>query len=659
MTVTSQLTLTLQEASDASVIVDASSLRVLWYKESFCHLFGVPENDGSCSPLASFIRDTEAVKQFVSSLKKSDNKHSADVVHVQLSRNDCDYDVSVFAADYNGVSCFVLMFKIIVDTSHTNVIYPNDPEQVAVKLANRTRNEFIANISHEIRTPMNGVLGLVDLLSDTNLDELQKQYVSTIRQSAHLLLVVVNDLLDFSKIEANKFVLEHLRFSPRKIIEDVCDAHAFQIYEKGIKIVSLIEPDVPDNVLGDQVRFRQVLLNLVNNAVKFTAKGEVVIKCKTEASTGRALLKIAVSDTGIGVKPDLLNALFEPFTQADASTPRYFGSTGLGLSICKRLAALMNGTISVESEYGNGATFFFDVNLDLPDEKRAKSRDLSKYSLLIFDSHVTTRTSVRMQLKNTGINVDEAGSPDELERLVQQHDTDSNPYDIVLLDCDYPGFDTKRLESMTKNFLPFQRTKQVLTFPLGSSIRPNKLDIPQTCGFLTKPIRQQSLLDVITSMLDKGIEREREQVRNAVTEDSNREIREAERELSAGALQILLVEDVKINIIVATAMITAQGHKVEVAENGIEALELLRKNDYDMVFMDCQMPEMDGYECTEIVRSPGSGVRNPLIPIVAMTAHAMAGDREKCLECGMDDYITKPIDASNLAETIARWRGRN
>ncbi len=516
----------------------------------------------------------------------------------------------------------------------------------AAEVANRAKSEFLANMSHEIRTPMNGVIGLADLLSKTSLTELQSQYVGTIRQSAHSLISIINDILDFSKIEAGKMNMEHAMFSPREIFESACDSVSFLTFKKNLRLALIYDDNIPCSLVGDGGRLRQVVLNLLSNAVKFTAEGEVVLRVDLlEATQGTCSLHVQVQDTGIGIPKEQQIVLFEPFSQLDTSSTRRFGGTGLGLSISKKLVELMQGRIGVHSEIGLGSTFEFTVRMELPETKPRVLPDLSSFAILLFDAHPATRTSLRRSLEKTGIRMDEAETPEELFQRVREQATFGKPYDVVLLDCEYPGTPMAELSRRIAGDAAWSGIHVIAVFSLGALVDPTTIDLPGYVGFLTKPIRQRVLCSSVASCL--GVEiLDADLTPSSETKSITKKV---------GPQRILLVEDVKINVIVAKGMLTARGHSVDTAENGLKALESLHHNDYDLVLMDCQMPEMDGYQCSQAIRSGESGVRNPHIPIIAMTAHAMSGDREKCLEAGMSDYLSKPIDNESLDEAIRRW----
>ncbi|MGL6227206.1 MAG: response regulator [Thermoguttaceae bacterium] len=569
----------------------------------------------------------------------------------------------IFAA----LSCIGAVYLVMM-------IHTIREQSVLARKADIAKSEFMANMSHEIRTPMNGVIGLTHLLAKTPLTDLQRQYVRSIEQSGNSLLTVINDILDFSKIEAGMLQLANTPFSVRLVFEGVCESVSLLVYEKGLKLSLFVASDIPPVLEGDDGRLRQVLMNLVGNAVKFTQDGEIILRVSrlypgekfslphtiqhektwdpAAMSPGdRCFLAVSVSDTGIGIPQDAVMTLFDPFVQLDASSTRKHGGTGLGLSICKSLVHLMNGEIHVESEPGCGSTFWFTCDLGVPENQPQDILPVyAQRSLLIFDVNPLFRESLRFLLSATQIQVDEADSPEELQKKVVDRERKGHPYDLVLLDYEYPGLNITELLGGLQQTLSFSRTEYIATFSVGSKFDPNTIQLPGKINYLTKPISRAILWDTLKTVL--GEQEECEKTIPVVTDE-----RVAVDEAGPQVLKILLVEDVKINVMVATALLHSQGHTVETAENGLLALEKLRQQDYDVVLMDCQMPEMDGYQCTEAIRSGDSGVRNPTISIIAMTAHAMTGDREKCLASGMNDYVSKPIDPKQLSLALGRVHG--
>ena len=514
----------------------------------------------------------------------------------------------------------------------------------AAEEANKAKGEFLANMSHEIRTPMNGIIGLTGLLSNTPLSDIQSQYVNSIQQSADALIAVINDILDFSKIDAHKITLEHSPFSPREVFENACDSVAFLAHSKGLRLALTYDSTIPETLLGDGGRLRQIFLNLMSNAVKFTSEGEVIAQVSLDhTDQTHCKIRCQVTDTGIGIKKESQELLFLPFSQVDGSSTRKFGGTGLGLSISKKLAELMKGDIRFIAGEGTGSTFEFTVTLerDTISTNEFITPDLSPYRILLFDLHPATRQSWQLCLHGTNASIDEAATPAEMIANIEEQQNNSTPYDLVLVDCEYPGFSPSEI---TQQLQGLSSAKVIAIVALGSSLDPSTLHVPGQVGFLTKPVTRTRLLqEILIALGFEGLETGSNiNLISSVVPPSRKQ-------------RILLVEDVKINIMVATGFIHSMGHELDTAENGLLALEQLRNNDYDLVLMDCQMPEMDGYQCTEAIRSGEAGVRNPTIPIIAMTAHAMSGDREKCLEAGMNDYISKPIDVKLLTKAIRKW----
>ncbi|MDR3198982.1 MAG: response regulator [Planctomycetaceae bacterium] len=522
--------------------------------------------------------------------------------------------------------------------------------------ANRAKGEFFANMSHEIRTPMNGVIGLTELLAKTPLSDLQTQYVNMIRQSAGSLLAIINDILDFSKIEAGKLTLDTHEFELAPLIEDACDAIALQLYQKGVKIAVFIDPSTRKRFTGDSGRLRQILLNLLSNASKFTNEGEIFVRVQSLSfNSTTCQLRFEVEDTGIGIPEDRVDSLFEPFTQADTSVTRRYGGTGLGLSICKKLAEMMGGNIGVKSTPGHGSLFWFTVLLhQLPKIETLQPLDksISETHSIVLDIHSGTRKVLSRLISEFGGTLVEADSPADFIAKIYEQIKKGHPFDWIFCESEYPGYE---MEQLRNDFLAIpekDRSHLVILFSLGASFQSlEKVVLPNLYGYLSKPIRTEILYGILNNSPKKP---------PSELEIDTKTGRENDTISTTAALplQILLVEDVRINIIVATTMLNALGHQVDVSENGIQALDAMRKKEYDLIFMDCQMPEMDGYQCTRQLRQSSDIMRNRNVPVIAMTAHAMIGDREKCMAAGMDDYITKPIDSEQLYEIVNRWHGK-
>ncbi len=635
----------LVENSPVAIVSLDEKEQIISCNPAFEHLFGYAEQEAKGRMIDDLVAADDTLvqaREYTSQLLEGGTIHG---FGKRRRKDKATLDVELFGVPVtvDGETLgFIALYHDITELEQAR----RDAES-----ADRAKSEFLANMSHEIRTPMNGVIGMLDLTLDTPLNAEQRDFLETARDSADALLVLLNDILDFAKIEAGRLDLDTIDFDLRSTVEGVATTMAQRAEAKGLEMACLIYHDVYSHLRGDPGRLRQVLVNLVGNAIKFTQHGEILIRVTRESESERKTrLRFSVTDTGIGIPKERQGAVFERFVQADTSTTRKYGGTGLGLTISRQLVEMMNGEIGLESEFGKGSTFWFTAELDKSEGEQAPEPvapvALQGMHVLGIDDNSTNRMILTKMLENFGCRIDTVSGGQAGFDALKAAAASDDPYRFVLLDMQMPDMDGEQTLELIKNEPSIHDIPVIILTSMGHRGDAGRLEQIGCAGYLLKPVKQLQLNDAILAVLSRVGGKKNNQQAPLVT-------RHLLKEQVRQGVKLLLVEDNPTNQKLAVTLLQKAGFSVDVAENGLLAIKAYQTKKYSLILMDVQMPEMDGLEATRRIRLSETGENH--IPIIAMTAHAMKGDRERCIGAGMDDYVTKPLEPKEVFAAIERW----
>jgi two-component system sensor histidine kinase/response regulator len=631
---------------DAIVGMNSSGIITDWNKQAE-NIFGWTSDEMIGKPLSEFIIPERHRTDYIKGMQRFSHTGEGPVINKTieleaLKKSGEEFPIQISIKPVHIGEDYIFL-AFIADITERKL---NETELIGAKQkalnAAHSKAVFLANMSHEIRTPLNGIIGMTDLLLETPLNEQQTKYARIVQTSGSGLLAIINDILDFSKIDAGKLSLELIDFNPSNLVEEQAEILASKASEKGISLMTQIDSDLPTAVKGDPGRIGQVLLNLIGNAIKFTKEGGVLVRLSAQSiSPDKVLLKFSVDDTGIGLSKEKIERLFKPFTQADESTARKYGGTGLGLSICKQLVDLMDGTVGIESVEGNGSSFFFEIPLEV---SILQHSNVPKFphvlKILVVDDDPVARRVLRKYLENWNLNVEEAGSGEEAISLLHTH---HEGFDLAIIDKRMDHMDGVELATYIKGHDRFKDIPLIMLSAFNKRFKEIDLGDRKFSSLLSKPFKKQELHDAM--LLALKMNRTKEIKSGSEAEKPNPDLAQ---------IRILVAEDNQVNQLLTLTQLKKLGYSAQGVANGKEVLESLESDVFNLILMDCQMPEMDGFEATRTIRSleQKSGKH---IPIVALTANALKEDQESCRAAGMDDFVSKPTKREALNIVIQRW----
>ncbi len=640
------------EFSKSGMIILGRRGELLYHNEAFREMVGLSEEELCHHRIQEFFKQ-DFVREFDShffNLISGDSGHfQMEVPYPAPEGNDRWWLIELTRGiDRERQKRFIFgIVQDITEGKEGQQKLINDKE--LAERATRVKSDFLANMSHEIRTPIHTIIGMNELLLETKLDAEQQEYSEQVKFAADVLLSLINDILDFSKIEAGKLTLEEIEFDLHTMVEDAVDLISLEAHKKGLEAALLIEQDVPYNVIGDPVRLRQIIVNLFNNAIKFTKDGEIVVTIKNrEELEDRYILHFEVADTGIGIPKEKLGKLFQAFSQIDTSTTRKFGGTGLGLSISKNLVHLMDGRIGVDSQYSEGSTFWFDIKLGKTDGEQVPKKLPEGYDPikgLVVDDNDTARRIASYYVQEWGGEVDEAYNGSEALEKLKTAAGEGSPYNLCVVDLLMPGMDGWQFASEVNADKNINSAKLVLLSPTGKSGEEAKMKLLGWYdAYLSKPLKKGDFYEALLRIMSSEVDLEAvEEVEELQPEKEPTPIEERHG-------LILVAEDHEVNQTLFKTILENMGNEVHIANNGVEALQASEENDYAVIFMDVQMPEMNGYEATEKIREKGIAT-----PIIAATASGIKSEQEKCFSVGMDDILLKPFKKKDIIPLLMKW----